>query len=425
MRSKNRFIKKTGSQRTQKIQAVLGCMLGAAASLPAQQILMSPPPVNTTPSAVAGEPGDHSGSLLDSVGSKLTSPLSLLHWGPISGRPHLNYSFSYAEGLESTPGNKDSSIINTFTPGITFNGGTHWTLDYSPSLVYYSSKNLKDSLNHNVILSAGFNYEDWVLGFSQGYSLSSNPNAETAAQTAIEGYTTTLSASYRINSKFSIDANVSQMFSFAEQLSSYKSWSTTEYLNYQFAPALTTGVGMTFGYDNESVGPDMSHEQLLARVQWRAAQKVSLDIHTGLEDRQYLSSGTSDTITPVLGAAINYNPVSQTQLTLSADRSISPSLAGNSATTTTTLTLSLQQRLFGKFSSNASLSYTRREYDATVVNGSAQRADDSYVFSTGVGYSLNRHASLSGSYQYSRNSSSSGLFSYSTSQLGFNAGYVF
>ncbi len=402
-------------------------MLGTTATATGQQILYSPPPISTTPPSVQSEQSDHAGFLGTSpVATALSSPLSLFHWGAVSGRPHFSYTATYGTGISSSPGNKSSSLINQIFPGILFNIGTHWTLDYTPNLVYYSSGNLKDTLNHNVSLSGGFSYGDWIFGVNQSYSFSSNPNSETAAQTGVEAYTTQLSASYRFNSKYSLDASISQVLNSADQFNSSKSWATTEYLNYQFAPRLTAGVGLTFGYDSVSIGPDATHEQLLARVQWRLGEKLSLDIHGGAEDRQYVTGGVPDSITPVFGASINYTPAEQTTIGLSADRSISPSLFSNQSSTSTSLNVSVTQRLVGVLNLNAGVGYSKREYSSTILNNAAgPRSDDAYTFTSRLGYPFSKHASIAGSYQYTRNNSSTGGFGYDSSQVGLEFSYNF
>ncbi len=94
----------------------------------------------------------------------------------------------------------NKSLVQQFTPGVLFDIGTHWTVDYDPSLTYYSSKDLRDSLSQSLSLTWGTSYEDWQLGLTQTYATASAPLVETGAQTDTESYVTGLTASYRFNS---------------------------------------------------------------------------------------------------------------------------------------------------------------------------------------------------------------------------------
>jgi hypothetical protein len=70
------------------------------------------------------------------------SPLPL-QLGPITLHPHLDYQLSYGNGLQSSPGQPHNTIANQVSPGILFDLGEHWTLDYTPTLIYYSSSSFQ------------------------------------------------------------------------------------------------------------------------------------------------------------------------------------------------------------------------------------------------------------------------------------------
>ena len=116
--------------------------------------------------------------------------------------------------------------------------GNYWTVDYSPTWDFYSSREFRDTLDQNVRLAGGTSYEDWTLGLSQSYSKSSDPQVETGTQTDEETFSTTLSASYRINSKLSLDMGLNQDFILTSQFQNSREWSTMDWLNYQFWPRL-------------------------------------------------------------------------------------------------------------------------------------------------------------------------------------------
>src|SRR3984957_10782977 len=231
-------------------------------------------------------------------------------YGPLIARPHLSYQFIYATGIQSSPGTNQNTVINEFSPGILFDLGTHWTLDYTPTLVYYQNHNFKNEFDNSVTLTGGTSYENWVFGVSQNYVSSSSPEAETGTQTDQESYSTALTASYAFNSKFSLDMSADQNFSFVDNpfgstnsvnnSQDTREWSTLEWLNYTFWPRLNAGIGAGVGYVNVNTGPDQIYEQLQGRVNWRATDKISFQVNAGVQDVQFLASGFNDLIDPTL-----------------------------------------------------------------------------------------------------------------------------
>ena len=403
------------------------CLFGCAGAAQAQQVLTPPPAYNTTPPAVQEIQSEQIGTLPGML-SPLPTLTQLLQWGPVSVRPHVDYQFSYGTGIQSAPGQRQNSVIQTVSPGVLFGLGTHWTLDYTPILTFYSSSNLQDNLGHALVLTGGTAYEDWVFGFTQSVSLTSEPSAETGAQTDSQIFGTGLTGSYRFSGNVSVDMSVNQSFSdqaFTGQSQSTREWSTMEYLNYQLAPQLDVGIGAGFTYDNENTGPDMSSEQLQARVNWRATDKLSFSVHGGAEDRQFLSGGQASLISPVFGVSINYMPLQQTLLTLSADRTVAPSAFQSQIMTSTALNVALTQRFFKKFSLSVNGGYSKIDYSASATGLFVSRSDDYYTLTTRLGWQFWKRASASIFYTYSAESSSQNQFTFYSSQGGFELGYRF
>src|SRR6185312_1384211 len=98
-----------------------------------------------------------------------------------------------------------------------------------------------------------------------------------------------------------------------------REWSTLDWINYQFEPRLDIALGAGLNYVNEDSGSDMTSEQLQGRIRWRAMDRISLQLHAGLEDRQFLSGGIPDLVNPVFGASVEYQPQESTSLSLNAD----------------------------------------------------------------------------------------------------------
>jgi len=352
-------------------------------------------------------------------------------WGPVSFHPSLSYQFLYGTGIQSSPGTSSATIVQTFSLNFLFLVGSHWTLDYSPSWTFYSSSQFQNSLNHTATLSWGTSYEDWVLGFSQGYTRSDTPLIETGAQTEQENYSTAINASYQFNTKMSLDMGVSQNFSLANNsgsstsLQNSREWSTMDWLNYQFWPRLNVGIGAGGGYVNVDSGPDQVFEQVSGRVNWRATDKTSFQISAGFEDSRALTNATSDIISPTFSASIQYQPFATTRLSLNASHATSVSYFESQNTESTSLTVSLNQQLLWKFNLGLSGGYTTIDYIASTSGASTGRTDDTYSFTANLSHSLSKRGTVSMSYSYSDNRSSVPGFAFSSNQIGVQIGYQF
>ena len=172
------------------VRALL-CLLAFAGVAEAQPVIMQPPQYSVPPPAL--QEAQNNGMQVfnpEAPFLKMLQNDNPFQWGPVSFHPSLSYQFLYGTGIQSSPGNNAATILQTVSPNFLFIIGSHWTLDYSPSWTFYSSSQFQDTLSHTATLSWGMSYEDWVLGFSQGYSRSDAPSVETGGQTEQESYTT-------------------------------------------------------------------------------------------------------------------------------------------------------------------------------------------------------------------------------------------
>jgi hypothetical protein len=349
----------------------------------------------------------------------------LLQWGPVTLHPSVSYTFSYADGILNSPGHPESSIINEFSTTLLAVIGSHWTFSYTPSWSWYSSKSFSDTLNHSLALNGFTAYGDWTFGLSQTYNLFSGPLVETGTQTEQQNFGTTLSASYLVNSKVSLDLALMQNYESASSLQSYRQWSTMDYVNYQFWPRFSAGLGAGFGYvDSDPPTPNMTYEQFQGRISWRATEKSSLLFHGGLEYRQFLSGGSPPLLNPVFGLAFQTQLLRHTSLALIADHTVSASYFEAQVSESSSLGLSLSQALSQKFSLSLGTSYSTVSYTSAL--NSAPRGGYSYVsFTSRLTYTIIPRGTLYLTYQFSDNYSSEPGLSFTSNQVGIGVGYSF
>ena len=409
-----------------------------------QPILQGPTAASTKPAAQLETEANSDLAVFtpmaDNRDGSLPQPLK---FGRVVFRPHINYQITFGTGLEANPSNTVDSTIQTISPGISVDFGRHWTLDYTPSIRIYSNKAFHDSVDHSASLRGSFSYEDWRFGVSQGFSKADSLAVETGAQTQQENYNTGLTATRQLSEKYSFDLNVSQVINDVATVSTNlsggnqtsRTWSTLDWLNYQAGKRASLGIGAGIGYVDSDNGAGQLFEQLQGRVQWRITDKVSLNLNGGLEDRQILARGSSDSLNPIFGLSLLYAPFEHTQITLSANRTISSSdyYAASQTTESTGVSLNVSQRLLEKFYLSGGVSYGHTDYKNSAGQFSTARADDNYTFSASLSRTFLKRGNIAVTYSYGDNRSTQtdpgGAqhhdFTYRSSQIGISAGFAY
>jgi len=341
--------------------------------------------------------------------------------------------------LQSSPGQRTDSLINTLSPGIFLGLGSHWSVDYTPTLRFYSTPNLQNGVDHVVHFGGGTTYEDWAFGLSQDYSKTSQPLIETGSQTEQELFATGLSAVHTFNSKLSLDLGANQVFRFVSQpigqtfqLTDTREWSTMNWLNYQVVPRLTFGVGVGFTYDQITSSPDMTAELYQGRVNWRPTDKLTLTLAGGVEDRQFLNTSIADKITPIFSFTGLYQIFENTSLSATAQRTVSPSYYSGALSEATTVTAGLHQRILKKFLFEATASYSTTTYHGagSLVNPNSVANYDYTSYDLRLGTGFLRRGTVSVFFQQTfvnsnSGSASGGLYNYTTTQGGLSLAYRF
>jgi hypothetical protein len=381
-------------------------------------------------SVVGGPPG--------AISPVVTGPgISL--WGPIDLHPHLLYTYTYGNGVQSTPGRASDTAINIVAPGFLMDLGLHWSIDYTPSLSFYSSSQFQDTVNQAVLLRGFWNYEDWSFNLSQGYIATTEPLVETGMQTAQEGYTTTVNATRQMGDKMSLELAVNQNFRLTPGLTDLHEWTTADWLNYQVEPVVSLGLGLTLGYDDVSSSSAMPFEDIQGRISFTPGTKLSILLAGGGEDRQFLDPDAPPLITPIFSGTVMYQICPPTMLALSASRSANASYFANQVEVSTSFSGSIRQQLSKKMSLTFSGSYSTTP-STTIAAGSlpqyyigppiaaAQqevRNDTITSFQTSFSYLATSRITFSLYYLLSQNSSGQANFAYASHQFGFSLNYQY
>src|SRR5665213_1470380 len=406
------------------------------------QTLPSPPPI-TGPTSV-GSAGPAAPLLGTSAISGPPTPVGtsglgagIPLWGPIDFHPRLSYTLLYGNGVQALPGQQSKTFISEVAPGILFDLGRQWTLDYTPTFRIYSNPSFKDGTDESVHLNGAASYRDWSFRVSQTYASSTQPLIETGAQTEQVLYATLLGASYQAGTKTSLDFSVNQNFRLAQQFSSLHEWTTSDWLNYQAEPQIGLGLGDIGGYDAVSLSSSMPFEQLQGRLNFRPGTKLALSLSGGVEDRQFVGPSAPSLISPIFRASLQYQLLKPTSISLSASRSVTPSYYGNEVQTSTTLNGGVHQQLSQKFALGLSVGYSTTPFTSIEPGALPQyyfgspprtplqvvRNDTTTLFRVSLSYAVTTRAGLSVFYTKSEIASGQSAFSYSSSQGGLSFNY--
>jgi hypothetical protein len=410
----------------------------------AGSVLMSPPPTPTLSQTAQEDYVNNEMNVFIPSGVVNPDSAGLFEYGPVTLHPHVSYGVTYGDGLESGAGSTSHTVIQTLSPGLTADLGRHWTVGYTPTFNFYSSRTLRDSFDQSASLNGATHYGDWGFNLSQNFSDTSDPLTETAAQTDQQSYGTALSAVYAFNDKMSASFGLNQNLNFVSQLQNSYNWSTIEGLNYEFWPRLNAGISLGGGYtavdtkddatsDSGNGNPDSVNEQLNFNVNWRATDKISFQVSAGLEDQQFLAAGYDSSLNPIFSGSVQYQPFKFTEISLTASRTVGSSdyFISAQSSENTSVSLSLNQRILVKYNLGLSVSYTKTDFTSTYTGtyggqtfsfGTA-RSDDDYTFNASFGRNFLKHGNWAVTYQYSDNESSLAGFSQRSNQIGLQVSF--
>ena len=406
--------------------AALLALLAVASSLPAQQVVAPPPPVAVAPPGYQQVTANGVQQITPSKEEPAEpKEAPLLQQGILSVRPRMSYRLVSGDGIQSTLGHPVTTTIQSLSPGVLLGLGEHWTLDYAPTWTFYSNRTFRDTVDHAASLAAGYSSGESTIGFSQTYTLASPTLVETGQQTRQESYATGINGSHRLGHYTLMDLAASQSVMHADAFTSSRSSTVSGMLHYQFSERLDMAGGLSVAFVDVNVGPDMTTTRPQAQIGWRPTDKVSLDIHGGVENRGFRSGGMSNMSNPVYGASVRYRPVESTTLALDANRGVSTSLFANEITKSTGWGANLQQRLLEEFSLSFGYTEAKTDYLATETTVTAGRDDKDYSFNVRLSTTFLRRGSIGVFYQKGHNSSNTLGYGFSTNQYGLEIGYRF
>ena len=419
---------------------LFGCfVLGATAGAQQETIQSLAPPVEST-SQLAMTNAFSIFPLQPAPSSP--GPYEPFKWDQFILRPHADYQYTEAYHILAAPSNQVDSAIQRISPGFLLNLGPHWALDYTLSIGLYSNTNFGTEVDHSITLTGQTVYGDWVFGFLQSVLLDSSPLIEFGGQTSQQYYNTSVTGHHEDNQNISEDLSVNQNIQeFPDGgFEDMRSWSTLDWLNYQPQSHFNFGIGPGLGYNYAVYGPNSVFEQIQARVNWRLTDLLSLQLSAGVSETEFVGSGgNGDIFSPIYTATLQFQPFSQTELSLYASRYVSPSVLVDEYTEGTSFGASASQRFFGQFYVSVAAGYTDEKYVSPDVLALVQvgpkayelellnlgRHDKFYTLNARLSHAFLGRGSIALFYSYSGDQSTAPGYSFASNQFGVEGSYSF
>jgi len=370
-------------------------------------------------SRISGNDATSSFSAL-SPKSRESTPLQV---GPVLLRPSINYKYTDANNLLRSVGNEQDSEIQDISLNLIFDYQALWTFTYRPTWTYFSNATFNDTDSHSANFSSNFEVADWRIRFNQTYKDSYYSLVQTGSQTQQEIFGTTLSASRQLNSTWYLDLSGDQDLSSTSGFSDANESSISGWLRHQASSAVDSSIGLTWGYADVDLGLNTEYTQLLLRFGFNPSEKLRVSLLGGIDSREIDEPGFDKEENPTYDASLQYQPFDYTTIGINLSRRIGASYFGNFSNETEALTLSLNQRLLGRFNLTVSFGERSSDYLGLLDNFVVGRADDYDSFLVDLSTQLVNRINVSAFYRKNENSTNTTGFGFSSDQSGFSIGY--
>ncbi len=354
--------------------------------------------------------------------------------------------------LNNTPrrGISRSDVYFTIDPSVSLGYGdflsratNYVELDYNANVLLFTKNTDQDTVQHFVNLQGAYHFSQVTLTLSQGVQIlnsaelgsvsagsqlgggspsapSTQVNLDASQRTALDLFTTRLSANYAFSPKTSVDLDGFFTAYDYETLISSDTFTGDAYFNYSPTGKITLGLGVTGGYTvQDEPAPHQFFEQLNLRLSYVATGKLNLSGSLGLEARETGGHDGGTTVNPVFDLTVSYAPFDSTSLALTASRRIETSavLAGSDFDSTG-FSFTISQRFFQRVYTRLSLGYTHSGYVGSGSGASLNRTDDYYFVQPSVDYSILQYLSAELFYTHRQSSSSLSGNGFSDNQIG-------
>ena len=343
----------------------------------------------------------------------------------------LNASVSTGANYYSAKGDQPGSSLTQFyatiSPEIDITLGEPATgrvisLQYFGSLSLGREDHTQTPYDQNLALRGVFTFTKLTLGIGLQFSELSGANRDFGGQSVgrqLLGLALTGTYQYSVKSSFESDLSVPvRIF---ERGDSSEGVVSTNFLNYNYSPLTTLGVGFAAGSLSVEGGGTQTFEQVLTRITYTNNRFLVVNGVFGVEFR---NTDDGERINPIYGLGATWQIREGTTLALTSERRTfnSAALTGSNYISSN-VALTATQRLGDRWTATATLGYENADYEgASDRRRSSSNREDNYVVVQGgvVAKIGNRwSASVLGTYGNNQSNGSSVNFFHTLVQVTF------
>ena len=356
---------------------------------------------------------------------------------------NLNYRSFYTDNPLTAVGSRKDDYMHYVSPLIQVTRGietesrsTLFDISYQPTFVFSSLGNADNRTYQLLRGNITHTWDDKTITLNHQYQQSSEASSQTSYISPQENNQTT--AGFRTPLTGKITADVS----FQQNLTSSKgagtssnqdlsSWMGTFFALYDLLPKLTSGLGVSTGYSEQSSKSSQYRyltERILTSWNYHLTGKIVLDLQAGAQIAQSHSASTRDPdVAPAITAHISYQPRYGTQLGVGTGIDAGASLFYSAQfLTQSSADLFVRQRIFESFAGTFRIGYVDGSYENLRPGGAvANRNYTGVSFSTELEWRINIRLRAALFHQYLSRSSQTGVDSFSANQVGINCNIAF
>lgn len=339
--------------------------------------------------------------------------------------PSLQYSLSYGNNLAAYNGSDANSAVHQLSPSIYVQAAERLVIRYSPTFVWYSSKELQDRTDHVVSASAGAGVGNTDLSLGASYSRTSLPLVETGRQTLQDSWSVNGGANVALGERTNLDVSAGIGGRNTDEFTDMRSVNTFVWLRRKVGSTLTLSGGLGGSKDDVDPGADISSGQAKVGAIWNPGPKLSLNLELGVNSSSFEGSD-NDHASPVYSGEMNYKFTEVTSLSVGARRGVNSSYYANQMSDNESYTLGLSQRLLGHLNFSAGLSWNKSRYIIRDVQAGVREREDEYQSaSLALSTFLMDRFSVSLSWSRARNLSNTAGFTRTSTLWGLSIGWKY
>lgn len=296
---------------------------------------------------------------------------------------------------------------------------------YSPTATIFARHTAENVLDHDARLKAQMSLSYLTLDFSTTFQTLSGPDQDLGQRVSRSIFTTELSAQYDYSDRTSIESSLSFMLRNYEFGLNSKEVENENWLNYEYGPKTTVGVGARFGYLEVEASPSQFYEQLLGRVEYKVTNKIRAIADAGVELRQFQDGGQQ--ADPVFGLELDYRPFPRTEImVLGARKTQNSAGSADQNIVITSAQFKVRQRFLKRFYLGAGASYANYTYKTTAgTEGVGGRVDDTFTVRPSIMMELTKKAGLELAFEHRENHSTFSDFSFIDNQVFLQLNVLF